>query len=220
MLFTIVISIAFSYLNPQRIYNSARDSQIKQDVATIKSALDSYNARNGGQSPTTNGNPLPTVTIQNLKTSGIAIELVDDLYPTYLVINPENLPTDYYYVGKLDENRYLVGADLTNGSLYTVPEILTPTPTTTPTPFTTLGLTSMCSTNPPVIRTWRVRNQNPFPVNYTWTLIGTSQTGSGIAPANTDQFFDTSTEGTNTLVIYVNSVIQSTKASGGALCPP
>lgn len=87
-----------------------------------------------------------------------------------------------------------------------------------------LQLTSMCSDNPDVSRHWRVRNPNSTDVAYTWEVVGTTQTGSGTATANSDVFFDTQTvAGPNTTKIswMDNGVEKSTvKASGGAACAP
>ena len=84
-----------------------------------------------------------------------------------------------------------------------------------------LNLTSMCSDDPASTRRWRVRNFTDAPVEYTWIVYGTSQAGSGVAPAG-DSFFETATVGgPNTTIIrwVVDGVqYQKTKASGGAQC--
>jgi hypothetical protein len=82
-----------------------------------------------------------------------------------------------------------------------------------------LLLTSMCSDDPTVTRRWRVRNSNPYDVEFTYLVYGTSQTGTYVAPANSDFFFETTTvPGPNTTIIYVNGAQQSVKGSGGAWC--
>jgi hypothetical protein len=72
----------------------------------------------------------------------------------------------------------------------------------------------------------RVRNLNAYPVNFTWNVAGTSQSGSGSVPAANgsvqgETFFQTVTvpNNANTTRIYVNGVLQDTKASGNATCP-
>jgi hypothetical protein len=84
-----------------------------------------------------------------------------------------------------------------------------------------LNLTSMCSDDPASSRRWRVRNFTDAPVEYTWIVYGTAQSGSGVAPAG-DSFFETATVGgPNTTIIrwVVDGVqYQKTKASGGAEC--
>ena len=59
------------------------------------------------------------------------------------------------------------------------------------TPVINLQLTSMCSDETTVSLRWRVRNTNSFDVSYTYNVYGTSQSGLGLALANTDVFFFT-----------------------------
>jgi pimeloyl-ACP methyl ester carboxylesterase len=88
-----------------------------------------------------------------------------------------------------------------------------------------LKLTSMCSPNPPSYRVWRVRNSNPFPLNFTWDVYGTVQTSSGTVPAMSGSmpgeitFQTTTVAGSNTVRIFVNGVLHDTKASTTAVCP-
>jgi hypothetical protein len=117
----------------------------------------------------------------------------------------------------------------TNTPTATATATFTPsaTPTVTPTPtivapsiFTKLQLTSVCSANPALTRRWQVRNNNAFPLPFNWRMFGSTQTGSGIAVANGDTFFESNTvNGTNTLRLFVGGRIQEVKASGGARCP-
>jgi hypothetical protein len=99
-----------------------------------------------------------------------------------------------------------------------------------------LGFTSVCSTMPENTRKWRVQNTNSVPIEFSWEVVGTSQTGVLTAPAAgngvikfpgaTDganyTFFETTTvSGANTTIIRWNSGQQemsTTKASGGAQC--
>jgi hypothetical protein len=100
----------------------------------------------------------------------------------------------------------------------------TPTLTPTPAPYQNLLLTSMCSPDPTSYRVWRVRNSNPYPVNFTWDVYGTAQTGSGTVPAANgstpgETFFQTVTvAGANTTRIFVNGVLNNTKASTTRAC--
>lgn len=88
-----------------------------------------------------------------------------------------------------------------------------------------LQLTSMCSPNPTSYRVWRVRNYNPFTLNFTWDVYNTSQNGSGSVPALEGStpgevtFQTTTVSGSNTTRIFVNGVLQDTKASTTATCP-
>ncbi len=88
-----------------------------------------------------------------------------------------------------------------------------------------LQLTAMCSPDPDSYRVWRVRNSNPFDVPFTWDIAGSGQSGSGIAAANGDTFFQTTTErgagGTptaNTLRLFADGRQQDVKASNPARC--
>jgi len=98
------------------------------------------------------------------------------------------------------------------------------TPTLTAAPYQNLLLTSMCSPDPTSYRVWRVRNSNPYPVNFTWDMYGTAQRGSGTVPAANgstpgEAFFQTVTvAGANTTRIFVNGVLNNTKASTTRAC--
>lgn len=88
-----------------------------------------------------------------------------------------------------------------------------------------LQLTALCSPNPAAVRVWRVRNPNSLPVAFTWDVYGASQTGQGTAPAaqngvSGETTFQTQTvSGANTVRIFVNGVLQDTKASNPNPCP-
>jgi pimeloyl-ACP methyl ester carboxylesterase len=88
-----------------------------------------------------------------------------------------------------------------------------------------LQLTALCSPNPATVRVWRVRNPNSLPVAFTWDVYGTSQTGQGTAPAAQngvagETTFQTQTvSGANTVRLFVNGVLQDTKASNPNQCP-
>ena len=88
-------------------------------------------------------------------------------------------------------------------------------------PANYLNLTSMCSNDPSVSRRWRVRNTTATPIEYTWNVYGTSQSGSGLA-APGDSYFETvALAGPNTTKIFwtVDNVsYNKVKASGGATC--
>ncbi len=89
-------------------------------------------------------------------------------------------------------------------------------------PVANLLLTSLCSENPDLTRSWRVRNPNDFDVPVRWEVFGTDQTGELVAIPG-DSFFETTTiEGANTTKIFwtdENEVERSTvKASGGVEC--
>jgi len=89
-------------------------------------------------------------------------------------------------------------------------------------PVQRLKLTSMCSNNPATERRWRVRNPNSFPVEVTYNVYRTTQSGT-LTAAPGDTFFTTNTVGgaNTTILSWVNengAVKRTTKASGGARC--
>jgi hypothetical protein len=108
----------------------------------------------------------------------------------------------------------------------------TPSPTPTPTPAPTqaalqrVRLTSMCSANPAAYRVWRVRSTNPYDVVVDWSVYNsaTGQAGFVVVPPAQGSTpgeitFITQTEpGPNTVRIFVNGVLQDTKASNPAPC--
>jgi hypothetical protein len=89
-------------------------------------------------------------------------------------------------------------------------------------PSNYLNLTSMCSNDPSVSRRWRVRNATSTPIEFTWNVYGTSQSGSGLAAANGDTYFETvALAGPNTTKIFWTvgtTTFNKVKASGGATC--
>ena len=89
-------------------------------------------------------------------------------------------------------------------------------------PANYLNLTSMCSNDPSVSRRWRVRNATSTPIEFTWNVYGTNQSGSGLAVANGDTYFETvALAGPNTTKIFWTvgtTTFNKVKASGGATC--
>ena len=85
-----------------------------------------------------------------------------------------------------------------------------------------LRLTSLCSANPDSIRVWRVRNTNPDPVDFTWDVVGTDQTGSGTVPGGSEEnpgevTFETNAVATSdTVTISVDGTVQDTVSSDSA----
>lgn len=95
--------------------------------------------------------------------------------------------------------------------------------------FQHLKLTSMCSDDPTQSLRWRVKNQNSYPVTYSWRIVdgGASSPSSAqyttpfIAQPGDNYFFSpTAASGNNVMVIYVNNVEQNggRKASGKQIC--
>lgn len=85
--------------------------------------------------------------------------------------------------------------------------------------FRKLILTSICSNDPTETRRWRVTNLNPFDIEFTWDIYGSTQKGTLIIKANDILIFETSTlPGPNTARIFVNGILHDVKASSGAKC--
>lgn len=95
--------------------------------------------------------------------------------------------------------------------------------------FQHLKLTSMCSDDPNTVLRWRVKNQNSYPVTYTWKIVdgGANAPMSSqyptpfIAQPGDNYFFSPkAATGNNVMVIYVNNVEQNggRKASGKQQC--
>ena len=94
-----------------------------------------------------------------------------------------------------------------------------------------LQLTSMCSDDPTVALRWRVRNNNSYPITYTWKIVDGGPTaptsiscGGGVPyvaqPGDNFFFSPRWYTGNNVMVIYVNNVEQNggRKASGKQSC--
>jgi TolB protein len=79
-----------------------------------------------------------------------------------------------------------------------------------------LLLTYICGYPSDTELIWRVRNSHDFDVAYTWDVYGSSESGDGIAPANSDTFFTTSL-GDKTVRLFVYDQLVNTKA-GGSIC--
>ena len=84
-------------------------------------------------------------------------------------------------------------------------------PSSNPSTWNKLLLTSMCD------GTWRVRNENAFPLSFTWDIYGQGVKGVGIAPASSDVFFYTP-KGSNTVRLFVNGKQQQLKATNPNPC--
>jgi hypothetical protein len=84
-------------------------------------------------------------------------------------------------------------------------------PTTNPTTFTKLQLTSMCNGK------WRVRNPNAFPLSFIWDVYNGTEKGMGVAMASGDTFFYSS-KGSNTVRVFVGNQQQQVKATNPSNC--
>lgn len=96
----------------------------------------------------------------------------------------------------------------------------TSTPTATATPRPQVKLTSLCSDDPSVSLNWKVKNPFANDILVTWSVYGSAQSGSFIAPANIETVFETQrvANNANTVSIYVASKLEDTKAAGLVQC--
>ncbi|HOG80335.1 MAG TPA: DPP IV N-terminal domain-containing protein, partial [Anaerolineaceae bacterium] len=85
-----------------------------------------------------------------------------------------------------------------------------------PTTVTDLDLTFVCGFPEDTVYNWRVSNPNAFPVNFTWQVIGGTESGSGTALANGQADFTTSA-GPKTVRILVGG-LEIDLQDSGAYC--
>ena len=83
-----------------------------------------------------------------------------------------------------------------------------------------LILTSICN-NKDGSHNWRVRNPNSFDINVDYLVVGNGETGSLIAKANDDTFFDAANKGTTKIFWQDESGSQkeTVKAPNNVMCP-
>jgi hypothetical protein len=74
-----------------------------------------------------------------------------------------------------------------------------------------LKLTSICDGR------WQVRNKNGYDITFSWDVYRGSESGTGVAKANDDVFFDTS-KGSKTVRLFVNGAQVDVKASNSSSC--
>lgn len=83
-----------------------------------------------------------------------------------------------------------------------------------------LRLAALCSDDPSSYRMWRVSNPNDMAVPFSWTVMGTSQTGQLVVAAKGEVLFQTGTvAGPNTTSITVNRSPHDIKISTRNQCP-
>jgi hypothetical protein len=86
-----------------------------------------------------------------------------------------------------------------------------------------LNLTSECSNDPSVERLWRVTNSTNSPIAYTWEVVGTTESGTGVAAPGKTYFVADAFAGANTTKIswsVGSSIYSKTKAGGTTTCTP
>lgn len=119
----ILAVVTFVVINPAARINDANDAKRREDVQAILSAMSLYSVDNGGDTPTYDtGDALPTVTTSNIMTTGVNAVLLDGIEPVYLTNIPSDPSGSEYKVGVLASGAVLVGATLSNATVFTVSE--------------------------------------------------------------------------------------------------
>jgi hypothetical protein len=106
-----------------------------------------------------------------------------------------------------------------------VPTPTQPMPPTTTVVFQRLRLSALCTPDVASVRMWQVTNPNAYDVIFRWQLYGSliGQAGTLVAPANGQTTFRTlNEEGVDTVVIYVDGVLNDNKTASAQPCdvPP
>jgi hypothetical protein len=99
---------------PPSTIDAAGDAAKKQEISTILNAISSFITANDGDNPTYDNKTLPVVTVENVYTAGVGLELLDDIVPDHL----PNFPTGYK-VGVLASGKVIVAVKLSDGSIFT-----------------------------------------------------------------------------------------------------
>jgi hypothetical protein len=151
--------------------------------------------------PLTADSPLPPPADTNV----LRRDLQVPLQPFEVVLDDEGTPTQFNYFGRFTLG-WGGGQMLAPGTEVTIGVADTFVPggqsedafETFTVPFAESGscetpdleLRSVCSKGKKKL-TWRVRNPNPFQVQFTWEVVGTDQSGSETVPANGRTSFKT-----------------------------
>ncbi len=97
-------------------------------------------------------------------------------------------------------------------TLTTTPGSGTATTTATSIPPLPVNLSAVCSYEDEDTMLWKVANTTAEAIDFTWQVVGSSETGSGTVDANGSTYFETSA-GSKTVQLYVNGVLADTEAS-------
>jgi len=229
-----VITVMVIYgIKPVEVYRKAFNLQTKADIKSIGDGVKTFALRNRGKYPIGfTGLPEGTYDICKSGYSGCTSNSVnlDDLVAEGILskipVSPYNLDNTTTYTGyqinynPLIKQVNVIEADLVNppGSTPTTTPSLTPTPT--PYVPSNMTLTSMCNDLSTGKHKFRVRNTNPDPIDYSFTLYGTSETGNGNAPQGDTYFYVTTSQPGTTVINYsLNGVNKSTvKAQNTSPC--
>lgn len=110
-----------AWINPARIYDNARDGEVRSYAAILYSGIQQYKLDHNGNLPTASGNSLPIVTSSTLYFSGTQTNNLDNFYPDYMAADPSEVSTNSFYIGRIDNDQVVIGGLLSNGNLYIYP---------------------------------------------------------------------------------------------------
>lgn len=119
----ILAVVTFVIINPVQRINQANDATAREDIQSILEATSLYSVDNSGARPTYDpgsapGTALPTVTTANIMTNGADVTLVENISPTYIT----TIPSNGYRIGVLASGAVIVGATLSDASVFYVSE--------------------------------------------------------------------------------------------------
>ena len=97
---------------------------------------------------------------------------------------------------------------------YWYPWVCQPQETPTPVPFEKISLSSVCGFSGDEQIQWKVSNPNSYPVDYTWEVEGSSESGSGTASPG-DSYFTTD-PGLKTVQLFAKDELNDTATSTDA----
>ncbi len=177
-------------------------------------------------SSTGNSSGIVRIVVQHIFCSSPSVRTIDTgtldeiAEKRYLPVEGENEVYDMNGDGIIDDKDIAICAAKCSNADHCETPVPLPTPTPTAAPTATSGirqkltLTSMPCTTAGMLK-WRIRNINPYPVTASYNVYNSSVNGSITAVANSDVFFETPKSAGNTVKLFVNNVLEQTKASQG-----
>ena len=87
-----------------------------------------------------------------------------------------------------------------------------PAPTLTSAPAEVIGLSSICAYPTDTTLLWAVSNPTAAAASFTWRVVGSAETGTGIVPANNTVYFNT-TAGSKVVELLINGQVIATVSS-------
>ncbi len=118
----ILAVVTFVIINPVQRINQANDATAREDIQSILEATSLYSVDNSGARPTYDlsgtSTPLPTVTAATVMTAGVDVTLIEGLSPTYIT----TIPSNGYRIGVLSSGAVMIGATLSDATVFTVSE--------------------------------------------------------------------------------------------------